>query len=131
MVMFKYPTQAPRLTTALLHPHCVSMLPDLTLHVFVTLGSESRSRLRGMQTLRLSGLDISDSTLRLLLRHMPLLQRLDLAHCRAITDQSINLLTSTGSPTRHTLTELNLAGTPASHSQALSESVIQGMCVCE
>ncbi|KAL2097346.1 hypothetical protein ACEWY4_006553 [Coilia grayii] len=73
-------------------------------------GSESRSRLRGMQTLRLSGLDITDSTLRLLLRHMPLLQRLDLAHCRAITDQSINLLTATGSPTRHTLIELNLAG---------------------
>uniref|UniRef100_A0AAY4A587 [histone H3]-dimethyl-L-lysine(36) demethylase n=1 Tax=Denticeps clupeoides TaxID=299321 RepID=A0AAY4A587_9TELE len=73
-------------------------------------GMENRSRLRTMLTLRLSGIDISDSTLRLILRHMPVLERLDLAHCRTLTDQSVNLLTATGSPTRHTLTDLNLAG---------------------
>uniref|UniRef100_A0A8C7GDC0 [histone H3]-dimethyl-L-lysine(36) demethylase n=1 Tax=Oncorhynchus kisutch TaxID=8019 RepID=A0A8C7GDC0_ONCKI len=73
-------------------------------------GCDSRSRLRGCVALRLAGLDISDSTLRLILRHMPLLERLDLAHCRDLTDQSICLLTATGTNTRNTLTEINLAG---------------------
>ncbi|XP_030643962.1 lysine (K)-specific demethylase 2Aa [Chanos chanos] len=73
-------------------------------------GSDNRSRLRGMLCLRLAGLDISDSTLRLLIRHMPLLRRLDLSHCRGLTDQSVNLLTATGSPTRNTLTHVSLAG---------------------
>ncbi|XP_071263378.1 lysine (K)-specific demethylase 2Aa isoform X1 [Salvelinus alpinus] len=71
-------------------------------------GCDSRSRLRGCVALRLAGLDISDSTLRLILRHMPLLERLDLAHCRDLTDQSVCLLTAAG--TRNTLTEINLAG---------------------
>uniref|UniRef100_A0A8K9WUD8 [histone H3]-dimethyl-L-lysine(36) demethylase n=1 Tax=Oncorhynchus mykiss TaxID=8022 RepID=A0A8K9WUD8_ONCMY len=73
-------------------------------------GCDSRSRLRGCVALRLAGLDISDSTLRLILRHMPLLERLDLAHCRDLTDQSICLLTAAGTNTRNTLTEINLAG---------------------
>ncbi|XP_071244330.1 lysine-specific demethylase 2A-like isoform X1 [Salvelinus alpinus] len=73
-------------------------------------GCDSRSRLRGCVVLRLAGLDISDYTLRLILRHMPLLERLDLAHCRDLTDQSICLLTAAGTHTRNTLTEINLAG---------------------
>ncbi|GLD52279.1 lysine (K)-specific demethylase 2Aa isoform X4, partial [Lates japonicus] len=74
-------------------------------------GSESsRSRLRNMVTLRLSGLDISESTLRLLQRHMPQLERLDLAHCRDIMDSSIALLAAAGTHTRNNLTELTLAG---------------------
>uniref|UniRef100_A0A4W5PQP7 [histone H3]-dimethyl-L-lysine(36) demethylase n=1 Tax=Hucho hucho TaxID=62062 RepID=A0A4W5PQP7_9TELE len=73
-------------------------------------GCDSRSRLRGCVALRLAGLDISDSTLRLILRHMPLLERLDLAHCRDLTDQSVCLLTAAGTHTRNTLTEINLAG---------------------
>ncbi|XP_071361541.1 lysine (K)-specific demethylase 2Aa isoform X3 [Trachinotus anak] len=74
-------------------------------------GSElSRSRLRNMVTLRLSGLDISESTLRLLQRHMPQLERLDLAHCKNITDSSITLLAAAGTHTRNNLTELTLAG---------------------
>jgi F-box/leucine-rich repeat protein 10/11 len=60
--------------------------------------------------LRLAGLDISDSTLRLILRHMPLLERLDLAHCGDLTDQSVCLLTAAGTHTRNTLTEINLSG---------------------
>lgn len=60
--------------------------------------------------LRLAGLDISDSTLRLILRHMPLLERLDLGHCRDLTDQSVCLLTAAGTHTRNTLTEINLSG---------------------
>ncbi|KAK2815523.1 hypothetical protein Q5P01_025990 [Channa striata] len=74
-------------------------------------GSESsRSRLRNMVTLRMSGLDISESILRLLQRHMPQLERLDLAHCKDITDSSIALLTAAGTHTRSNLTELTLAG---------------------
>lgn len=73
-------------------------------------GCDSRSRLRGCVVLRLAGLDISDSTLRLILRHMPLLERLDLAHCRDLTDQSVCLLTAAGTHTRNTLTEINLSG---------------------
>uniref|UniRef100_A0A8C8ETH9 [histone H3]-dimethyl-L-lysine(36) demethylase n=1 Tax=Oncorhynchus tshawytscha TaxID=74940 RepID=A0A8C8ETH9_ONCTS len=73
-------------------------------------GCDNRSQLRNMQSFRLAGLEISDSTLRLVIRHMPLLTRLDLSHCGALTDQSINLLTAVGSSTRNTLTELNLGG---------------------
>ncbi|XP_077588352.1 lysine-specific demethylase 2A [Stigmatopora nigra] len=73
-------------------------------------GCDNRSHLRAMQCLRLSGLDISDSTLRLVIRHMPHLTKLDLSHCNSLTDHSINLLTAVGSSTRNTLTELNLCG---------------------
>ncbi|XP_041846241.1 lysine-specific demethylase 2A [Melanotaenia boesemani] len=73
-------------------------------------GCDNRSQLRSMQCLRLSGLDISDSTLRLVIRHMPHLTKLDLSHCNGLTDHSINLLTAVGSSTRNTLTELNLGG---------------------
>lgn len=74
------------------------------------LGCDNRSQLRTMQCLRLAGLDISDSTLRLVIRHMPHLTKLDLSHCNSLTDHSINLLTAVGSSTRNTLTELNLGG---------------------
>lgn len=74
-------------------------------------GSESRSRLRGLLTLRLAGLDVNDSTLKMIVRHMPSLRGLDLSHCQGLTDQSINLLTATGCNTRNTLRQLNLSGT--------------------
>ncbi|KAM3613406.1 uncharacterized protein V6R79_025609 [Siganus canaliculatus] len=73
-------------------------------------GCDNRSQLRTMQCLRLAGLDISDPTLRLVIRHMPHLTKLDLSHCNSLTDQSINLLTAVGSSTRNTLSELNLGG---------------------
>uniref|UniRef100_A0A3P8SVQ5 [histone H3]-dimethyl-L-lysine(36) demethylase n=1 Tax=Amphiprion percula TaxID=161767 RepID=A0A3P8SVQ5_AMPPE len=73
-------------------------------------GCDNRSQLRTMQCLRLAGLDISDSTLRLVIRHMPHLTKLDLSHCNSLTDNSINLLTAVGSSTRNTLAELNLGG---------------------
>ncbi|MEQ2257866.1 hypothetical protein XENORESO_008926 [Xenotaenia resolanae] len=73
-------------------------------------GCDNRSQLRNMQCLRLAGLDIGDSTLRLVIRHMPYLTKLDLSHCNSLTDHSINLLTAVGSSTRNTLTELNLGG---------------------
>ncbi|KAK7922080.1 hypothetical protein WMY93_008982 [Mugilogobius chulae] len=73
-------------------------------------GCDNRSQLRTIQSLRFSGLDISDSTVRLVIRHMPQLTKLDLSHCNSLSDHSINLLTAVGSSTRNTLTELNLAG---------------------
>lgn len=87
--------------------HSSSLSPTFSCHI----GSESRSRLRGLLTLRLSGLDVSDSTLKMIVRHMPSLRRLDLSHCQGLTDQSINLLTATGCNTRNTLRQLNLSGT--------------------
>ncbi|XP_058237611.1 lysine (K)-specific demethylase 2Aa isoform X2 [Hemibagrus wyckioides] len=73
-------------------------------------GSDNRNRLKGLLTLRLSGLDVSDSTLKLIIKHMPLLRRLDLSHCPVLTDQSISLLTAIGSNTRSTLREVTLTG---------------------
>uniref|UniRef100_A0A8C1WZ85 [histone H3]-dimethyl-L-lysine(36) demethylase n=1 Tax=Cyprinus carpio TaxID=7962 RepID=A0A8C1WZ85_CYPCA len=83
-----------------------SQIKDL----IVQPGSESRSRLRGLLTLRLAGLDVNDSTLKMIVRHMPSLRGLDLSHCQGLTDQSINLLTATGCNTRNTLRQLNLSG---------------------
>uniref|UniRef100_A0A674NY21 [histone H3]-dimethyl-L-lysine(36) demethylase n=1 Tax=Takifugu rubripes TaxID=31033 RepID=A0A674NY21_TAKRU len=70
----------------------------------------SRSRLRNLVTLRLSGLDISESILKLLQRHMTQLERLELSHCKNITDSSVALLAAPGTNTRNNLTELTLAG---------------------
>ncbi|CAI5681619.1 unnamed protein product [Oreochromis niloticus] len=85
---------------------------DAQIKEIITLpGLESsRSRLRNMVTLRLSGLEITESTLRLLQRHMPQLERLDLAHCKDLTDSSVALLAAAGTHTRNNLTELTLAG---------------------
>ncbi|XP_031434162.1 lysine-specific demethylase 2B isoform X2 [Clupea harengus] len=70
---------------------------------------ESRSKLRNVVDLRLAGLDITDSSLRLLTLHLPLLSRLDLSYCNHINDQSINMLTAVGTSTRDSLTEINLS----------------------
>nr|XP_060641943.1 lysine-specific demethylase 2B isoform X3 [Anolis sagrei ordinatus] len=72
---------------------------------------DNRSKLRNITELRLSGLDITDASLRLIIRHMPLLSRLNLSYCNHMTDQSINLLTAVGTPTRDSLTEVILQGT--------------------
>lgn len=63
-----------------------------------------------MLTLRLSGMDVGESTLRLLQRHLPQLERLELSHCRDVTDLSIALLAAAGTHTRNNLSELTLAG---------------------
>uniref|UniRef100_A0A3Q3QMV6 [histone H3]-dimethyl-L-lysine(36) demethylase n=1 Tax=Monopterus albus TaxID=43700 RepID=A0A3Q3QMV6_MONAL len=90
---------------------CEGLKDTQIKEIIIPPGSElSRSRLRNMVTLHLSGLDISDTTLRLLQRHMPQLERLDLAHCKNITDSSIALLAAAGTHTRNNLTELTLAG---------------------
>ncbi|XP_048448920.1 lysine-specific demethylase 2B isoform X2 [Rhincodon typus] len=70
---------------------------------------DNRSKLRNVVDLRLAGLDITDATLRLLIRHMPTLAKLDLSYCNHLTDQSINLLTAVGTTTRDSLTDVNLS----------------------
>lgn len=70
----------------------------------------SRSRLRNLTTLCLSGLEVGEVTLRLIQRHLPQLERLDLAHCKVMADSSVALLCAAGTHTRHNLTELTLAG---------------------
>lgn len=74
---------------------------------------DNRSKLRNIVELRLAGLDITDASLRLIIRHMPLLSKLHLSYCNHVTDQSINLLTAVGTTTRDSLTEINLSGQSA------------------
>ncbi|MEQ2193428.1 hypothetical protein XENOCAPTIV_026016 [Xenoophorus captivus] len=70
--------------------------------------SESRAgRFQNVTELRLAGLDLTDTSSRLLVRHTPHLTRLDLNHCVNITDQTVRNLTV--SPLRESLTHINLA----------------------
>ncbi|XP_061740726.1 F-box/LRR-repeat protein 19-like isoform X1 [Nerophis ophidion] len=60
--------------------------------------------------LRLSGLDLTDASSRLLVRYVPRLARLDLSHCANLSDETVQTLTSPASPLRETLTHVSLAG---------------------
>lgn len=66
--------------------------------------------MRNVEELRLAGLDITDTSLRLIIRYMPLLSKLDLSYCNHVTDQSVNILTAAGTTTRDSLTDINLSG---------------------
>nr|XP_057907996.1 lysine-specific demethylase 2B isoform X1 [Doryrhamphus excisus] len=70
---------------------------------------DNRSKLRNVEDIRLAGLDITDATLRLIIRHMPSLSKLDLSYCNHVTDQSVNILTAAGTTTRDSLTDINLS----------------------
>uniref|UniRef100_A0A3Q0SEF2 Lysine-specific demethylase 2B n=1 Tax=Amphilophus citrinellus TaxID=61819 RepID=A0A3Q0SEF2_AMPCI len=70
---------------------------------------DNRSKLRNVEDLRLAGLDITDASLRLIIRYMPLLSKLDLSYCNHVTDQSVNILTAAGTTTRDSLTDINLS----------------------
>lgn len=70
---------------------------------------DNRCKLRNMVDLRLAGLDVTDTSLRLIIRQMPLLSSLDLSYCNHINDQSVNLLTAAGTTTRDSLTAVNLS----------------------
>ncbi|KAJ8251778.1 hypothetical protein GJAV_G00225340 [Gymnothorax javanicus] len=72
--------------------------------------SESRGRFQNVTELRLSGLEVTDTSSRLLVRYLPHLTKLDLSQCCNITDQTIQMLTSPISPLRDSLTHINLAG---------------------
>ncbi|XP_069508039.1 F-box/LRR-repeat protein 19 isoform X2 [Ambystoma mexicanum] len=72
--------------------------------------TESRGRMPNLLELRLAGLDFTDASLRLVVRHTPQLTTLDLSHCSQVGDQSIHLLTAASSPLRETLADINLSG---------------------
>lgn len=63
-----------------------------------------------MRELRLSGLDLSEASPRLLVRFTPHLSRLDLSQCDGVTDQAVHTITSSVSPLRESLTHISLAG---------------------
>uniref|UniRef100_A0A8C2F8C4 Lysine-specific demethylase 2B n=1 Tax=Cyprinus carpio TaxID=7962 RepID=A0A8C2F8C4_CYPCA len=69
----------------------------------------SRSKLRNVENLYLAGLDITDTSLKLIIKHIPSLSQLDLSYCNHITDQSVNILTAAGTTTRDSLTHINLS----------------------
>ncbi|XP_053548904.1 lysine-specific demethylase 2A [Bombina bombina] len=96
-----------------------AQIRDLLTTVSEKPGHDSRSKLRLLTDLRLSGLDISDVTLRLIIRHCPLLSKLDLSHCPLLSDQSVNLLTAVGSSTRASLSHIHLAGCKGVTDQSL------------
>nr|XP_061800550.1 lysine-specific demethylase 2B-like [Nerophis lumbriciformis] len=70
---------------------------------------DNRSKLRNVEDLRLAGLDVTDTTLRLIIRHMAALSKLDLSYCNHVTDHSVNILTAAGTTTRDSLTDVNLS----------------------
>uniref|UniRef100_A0A8C9Y7Z5 Lysine (K)-specific demethylase 2Ba n=1 Tax=Sander lucioperca TaxID=283035 RepID=A0A8C9Y7Z5_SANLU len=70
---------------------------------------DNRCKLRNVQDLRLAGLDITDTSLRLICRQMASLSTLDLSYCNHINDQSVNLLTAAGTTTRDSLMDINLS----------------------
>lgn len=88
---------------------------------------DNRSKLRNIVELRLAGLDITDASLRLIIRHMPLLSKLNLSYCNHVTDQSINLLTAVGTTTRDSLTEINLSGTGCREGTACAIRALRGV----
>lgn len=89
-----------------------SVGPLLTLcSVIGSAHGEGRAgRFQNLSELRLSGLDLSDSSSRLLVRYTPQLRQLDLSHCANITDQTVLALTSPLSPLRDSLTHISLGG---------------------
>ncbi|KAJ8404270.1 hypothetical protein AAFF_G00340430 [Aldrovandia affinis] len=72
--------------------------------------SDNRGRFQNVTELRLAGLDVTDTSSRLLVRYLPHLTKLDLSQCCNITDQTVHMLTSPISPLRDSLTHINLAG---------------------
>lgn len=92
---------------------------------------DNRSKLRNIVELRLAGLDITDASLRLIIRHMPLLSKLNLSYCNHVTDQSINLLTAVGTTTRDSLTEINLSGTQHELRGGEDGNVLSLLDLCE
>ncbi|TDH13388.1 hypothetical protein EPR50_G00057020 [Perca flavescens] len=70
---------------------------------------DNRCKLRNVRDLRLAGLDITDTSLRLICRQMASLSTLDLSYCNHINDQSVNLLTAAGTTTRDSLMDINLS----------------------
>jgi hypothetical protein len=70
----------------------------------------SVKQLRSLKELRLTGSQITDTSLQLVSRHSSCLVKLDCSYCSALTDHAIEWLTSVGSPSRNTLQDIDLSG---------------------
>ncbi|GFS58896.1 hypothetical protein TNIN_387941 [Trichonephila inaurata madagascariensis] len=64
---------------------------------------ESKTRLRHLTEVKLSGADISDVSVRLLAHHLPLLSKMDLSHCHKVTDMGIAVLGAAKASRLHSL----------------------------
>ncbi|XP_072445483.1 lysine-specific demethylase 2B-like isoform X1 [Chiloscyllium punctatum] len=82
--------------------------------------NNDQSKLWNLTEFHLAGLDITDISLALMTRHMPMLNKLDLSQCNHLSDQSIAILTAPGSSIRETLTEIDLSGCNGITDQCLS-----------
>uniref|UniRef100_A0A8C6T8L5 Lysine-specific demethylase 2B n=1 Tax=Neogobius melanostomus TaxID=47308 RepID=A0A8C6T8L5_9GOBI len=87
----------------------VEGLRDAQMKDLLSPPTDNRSKLRNVVDLRLAGLDITDTSLRLLIHYLPLLSKLDLSYCNHVTDQSVNILTAAGTTTRDSLTDIKLS----------------------
>uniref|UniRef100_A0A665VY72 [histone H3]-dimethyl-L-lysine(36) demethylase n=1 Tax=Echeneis naucrates TaxID=173247 RepID=A0A665VY72_ECHNA len=88
----------------------VEGLKDAQMRDLLSPPTDNRPGIYYLYDLRLAGLDITDTSLRLIIRYMPLLSKLDLSYCNHVTDQSVNILTAAGTTTRDSLTDINLSG---------------------
>uniref|UniRef100_A0A8C1KF03 Lysine-specific demethylase 2B n=1 Tax=Cyprinus carpio TaxID=7962 RepID=A0A8C1KF03_CYPCA len=87
----------------------VEGLNDNQIRDLLSPPTDNRSKLRNVENLYLAGLDITDTSLKLIIKHIPSLSQLDLSYCNHITDQSVNILTAAGTTTRDSLTHINLS----------------------
>lgn len=71
-------------------------------------GTDSKSRLRNLRTLKVAGTDISDVALRYLTQGLPYLVHLDLSSCQRITDVGVAQIGTSASAIK-TLYELDLS----------------------
>ncbi|KAK6640685.1 hypothetical protein RUM44_012382 [Polyplax serrata] len=70
---------------------------------------ETRSRLRHLRCLKISGCDISDVSLRYITQHLPKLAILDLSSCGRITDAGVAQLSTPQASTIDLLTDIDLS----------------------
>lgn len=70
--------------------------------------SEGRSRLRYLSEVKFTGTKVTDETIRQLVSHLPLIEKLDLSECPLITDAGVAALAASAQA-RHRLLALNLA----------------------
>lgn len=88
-------------------------------------GTDSKSRLRNMRCLKLSGTDISDVALRYITQGLPMLVQLDLSSCQRITDAGVCQIGISPSAIK-TLYELDL-----SSCKLITEMSLDHLSKCE
>lgn len=88
-------------------------------------GTDSKSRLRNLRCLKLSGTDITDVALRYITQGLPMLVQLDLSSCQRITDAGVCQIGISASAIK-TLVELDL-----SSCKLITEMSLDHLSKCE